>query len=100
MHRALAELKGAVGLAPNEAILLNTLSLPEAKYSSAIENIITTLDDLYRSVDAANRFASVAAKEVYAYARAIREGLQTVRATGNIRARECQSGRERAIAHG
>lgn len=83
-HRALAELKGAAGLVPNEAILINTLSLQEAKDSSAIENIITTHDDLYRSDDVADRFASVAAKEVYAYARAMREGFQTVRATGLI----------------
>lgn len=83
-HRALAELKGAAGLVPNEAILINTLSLQEAKDSSAIENIITTHDDLYRSDDAADRFASLAAKEVYAYAHAMREGFQTVRATGLI----------------
>ncbi len=83
-HRALAELKGAAGLVPNEAILINTLSLQEAKDSSAIENIITTHDDLYRSDDMAGRFASVAAKEVYSYARAMREGFQTVRATGLI----------------
>ncbi|TAL36097.1 MAG: Fic family protein [Phenylobacterium sp.] len=83
-HRALAELKGAAGLVPNEAILINTLSLQEAKDSSAIENIITTHDDLYRSDDAADRFASVTAKEVYAYARAMRDGFQTVRRTGLI----------------
>jgi Fic family protein len=41
---ALAELKGAAGLVPNESILINTLSLQEAKDSSAIENIITTHD--------------------------------------------------------
>lgn len=83
-HRALAELKGAAGLVPNEAILINTLSLQEAKDSSAIENIVTTHDDLYRSDDVAERFASLAAKEVYAYARAMREGFQTVRQTGLI----------------
>jgi Fic family protein len=83
-HRALAELKGAAGLVPNEAILINTLSLQEAKDSSAIENIITTDDDLYRSDALAERFASVAAKEVYAYARALRDGFQTVRSTGLI----------------
>jgi Fic family protein len=83
-HRALAELKGAAGLVPNEGILINTLSLQEAKDSSAIENIVTTHDDLYRSDDVAERFASLAAKEVYAYARAMREGSQTVRRTGLI----------------
>lgn len=81
-HRALAELKGAAGLVPNEGILINTLSLQEAKDSSAIENIITTNDDLYTSDAVAARFASLAAKEVYAYAYALREGFQEVRRTG------------------
>lgn len=87
-HRALAELKGAAGLVPNEAILINTLSLQEAKDSSAIENIITTHDDLYRSDAVANRFASLAAKEVYNYALALRDGFQTVRTTGLITNRD------------
>jgi len=42
-HQALAELKGVAAIIPNQNILLNTLSLQEAKDSSAIENIITTL---------------------------------------------------------
>lgn len=81
---ALAELKGAASSVPNEGILLNTLSLQEAKDSSAIENIITTQDDLYRSDAVAARFASLAAKEVYSYARALRDGFQIVRQTGLI----------------
>ncbi|MBC8123254.1 MAG: hypothetical protein H7Y22_15630 [Gemmatimonadaceae bacterium] len=40
--RKLAELKGVVETIPNQAISLNTLSLQEAKDSSAIENIFTT----------------------------------------------------------
>jgi len=47
----LAELKGAADTIPNRTILINTLSLQEAKDSSAIENIITTHDELYK-VDA------------------------------------------------
>lgn len=43
-HRALAELNGVAETIPNEVIVLNTLSLQEAKDSSAIENIITTHD--------------------------------------------------------
>ena len=81
-HRALAELKGASGLVPNEDILINTLSLQEAKDSSAIENIVTTQDDLFRSDALADQFASFAAKEVHSYARALREGFATVRQTG------------------
>ncbi len=83
-HRALAELKGASRIVPNEAILINTLSLQEAKDSSAIENIVTTHDDLYRSDAVSRQFASLAAKEVYSYATALREGYQSVRTTGLI----------------
>ena len=48
-HAALAELKGIASTIPNQNILINTLGLQEAKDSSAIENIITTHDDLYMS---------------------------------------------------
>ena len=76
--RALAELKGvalnrryAVALSmPNQSILINTLSLQEAKDSSAIENIITTHDELYRSSPQLGDYASLAAKEVHQYASA------------------------------
>jgi cell filamentation protein, protein adenylyltransferase len=47
-HRHLAELKGVARTIPNEEILLSTLSLQEAQSSSAIENIITTHDALYK----------------------------------------------------
>jgi len=83
-HRCLAELKGVAGLVPNEGILLNTLALQEAKDSSAIENIVTTHDDLYRSDAFTERFASVAAKEVHSYALALRDGFSSVRASGLI----------------
>ena len=46
-HSALAELKGYVSSIPNENILINTLSLEEAKDSSEIENIVTT-HDIYK----------------------------------------------------
>jgi hypothetical protein len=48
-HAALAELKGIASTMPNQSILINTLGLQEAKDSSAIENIITAHDDLYKS---------------------------------------------------
>jgi len=48
-HRYLAELKGMAASIPNESILINTLTLQEAKDSSEIENIITTHDELYKN---------------------------------------------------
>lgn len=80
--RALAELKGFCATIPNQIILLNTLSLQEAKDSSAIENIITTHDELYQSDVRAGVFASLAAKEVHCYASALRDGFEEVKATG------------------
>lgn len=81
-HQALAELKGVVAGIPNQSILISTLSLQEAKDSSAIENIITTHDDLYRSDSVARHFVSVAAKEVHSYATALRNGFEQVKRTG------------------
>ena len=48
-HRYLAELKGVAASIPNEAILINTLALQEAKDSSEVENIVTTHDELYKA---------------------------------------------------
>lgn len=81
---ALAEMKGAAGTIPNESILISTLSLQEAKDSSAVENIITTQDELYQSDFLSGRYASVAAKEVYNYAQALRTGFGIVREKGLV----------------
>ena len=78
-HRFLGELKGKVPTIPNEIILINTLALQEAKDSSAIENIITTHDELYKSLLFENLFSNAAAKEVSRYADALKEGFQLVR---------------------
>jgi Fic family protein len=83
-HRYLAELKGIVASIPNEAILINTLSLQEAKDSSAVENIITSQDELFRAELYAGGPAP-AAKEVQNYAQALKLGLDRVRRSGLIR---------------
>jgi len=46
---ALGRLQGRSAVIPNQGLLINTISLQEAKASSAIENIFTTDDDLYRA---------------------------------------------------
>lgn len=77
-HRYLAELKGIVKTIPNENILINTLTLQEAKDSSEIENIVTTHDDLYKEnifIDTHNP----ATKEVINYAQGLKHGFQIVR---------------------
>jgi Fic family protein len=79
---ALAEMKGAALSIPNESILISTLSLQEAKDSSAIENIVTTHDELYQGDYLKKEFRSIASKEVHNYAEALRWGFETVRHQG------------------
>jgi Fic family protein len=81
-HMALAELKGVISSIPNENILLETLTLREARESSAIENIISTFDEIYQSNLFSNQFASPAAKEVHQYARALIKGFHLVKEKG------------------
>ncbi|RYZ63303.1 MAG: Fic family protein, partial [Proteobacteria bacterium] len=81
-HQALAELKGVAASIPNQSILIDTLSLQEAKDSSAIENIITTHDDLYRSDSLTRQFVTLSAKEVHNYATALRNGFEQVKRFG------------------
>ena len=77
-HRALAELKGVVSTIPNENILINTLGLQEAKDSSAIENIITTHDDIYKADLNLEGFKSLNAKEVQNYISALKKGFALI----------------------
>lgn len=78
-HRALAELKGYADTIPNKHILINAVMINEAKDSSAIENIITTHDDLYKAMSDASG-ASLAAKEVVCYRTALWHGYELVKA--------------------
>ncbi|MCC6245633.1 MAG: Fic family protein [Gemmatimonadaceae bacterium] len=82
--RQLAELKGAAASIPNQGILISTLGLQEAKDSSAIENIVTTHNELLISLVADTERANAAAKEVRGYARALRVGFERVQETGLI----------------
>lgn len=76
--RALGQLKGEVSKIPNSQILLDTLTLQEAKDSNKIENIVTTDDEMYQaSID--ETVASVTAKEALNYSKAIKLGLEIVR---------------------
>lgn len=80
-HAALAELKGISSTIPNQNILMNTLGLQEAKDSSAIENIITTHDDLYKSELHLDAFKSLQAKEVQNYIAALKKGFELITKT-------------------
>ena len=79
-NKKLAELKGIARTIPNENILISSLALQEARDSSAVENIVTTQDDLYQAgVIDNNRIISAATKEVLRYREAIYEGFRLVR---------------------
>lgn len=69
-HRSLAELKGYAEVVPNKNILINVLTLNESKASSAIENIITTDDELFSAM-ASDKKLHGAPKEVLNYKEAI-----------------------------
>lgn len=79
--RALAELKGVVGTIPQEGILINTLTLQEAKDSSEVENIVTTHDQLYQR-ESSGEAVQPATKEVLRYREALWTGYRQVKRTG------------------
>jgi Fic family protein len=80
--RQLAELKGVAASMPNQGILISTLGLQEAKDSSAIENIVTTHDELFRDAAFPDSGGSAATKEVARYRQALRIGFEAVVETG------------------
>jgi len=83
-HRYLGEFKGLCQTLPNPSILIECLSIREAKDSSEIENIITTHDDLYAS-QVSDEPLGVAAKEVQFYAEGLLMGYHRVRNEGICR---------------
>jgi len=74
---ALAELKQAAELIPDQAMLIATLPLLEAKESSAIENIVTTADQLFQFREADPQ-ADPATKEALRYRHALMEAFHAL----------------------
>ncbi len=74
---ALAELKGLGLTIPNQAILLDSLILQEAKASSDVENIITTSDALFQAFSATTGHIDPATEEVLLYREALWKGYNT-----------------------
>ena len=83
-RQALAELKGFAPVIPNQSILINAIALKEAKESSAIENIVTTHDELYENMAAQSPNMDASAKEVLNYREAIYWGWEMLRRRGAI----------------
>jgi Fic family protein len=73
-HRRLAEVKGRATAIPNQAILIDTLSLQEARASSQIENIITTQEEMFQAAIFPEGQDHGPAKEVARYRDALKRG--------------------------
>jgi len=77
--RALAQLNGTLLNLPNPTLFLDTIYLQEAKASSEVENIITTNDELYKSLVADRKIENLATKEVLSYKEALWLGLEQLK---------------------
>jgi Fic family protein len=76
--RALSELKGALTNLPNPTLFIDTINLQEAQASSAIENIITTQDELFKASIAEKKNDNLATKEVMHYKDALWQGVELI----------------------
>jgi Fic family protein len=79
--RALAAVNSSVLRLPNPDMLINTISLQEAKTSTAIENIFTTEDELYKAISDSTREdkTNPATKEVLRYRQALWSGYESLK---------------------
>lgn len=83
-NKALAELKGLAKTLPNQAMLVNTISLREAKASTEIENIFTTDDELYKALSGEDDGLKGNAKEVMRYRQALWSGFNDINTNGGF----------------
>ncbi|RLD40784.1 MAG: Fic family protein, partial [Bacteroidetes bacterium] len=84
--RALAELNKNILRFPNPTMLVNTISLQEAKSSSEIENIFTTDDELYKAISdkVKEESANPNTKEVLRYREALWAGYADILEKGKV----------------
>lgn len=79
----IGELKGILKILPNPGIVLSLINLSESKDSSAIENIITTYDEIFKEiVSKTPTFGKP--KEIINYKHALDHGLLVMRQKGFI----------------
>ncbi len=77
--RALAQLNGTLLNLPNPTLFLDTIYLQEAKASSEVENIITTNEEIFKSLVADKKIENFATKEVLSYKEALWLGLEELK---------------------
>lgn len=75
---SLARLKQAAELIPNQAMLINTLPVMEARASSEIENIVTTTDKLFQSLQMDTERQDPTTKEALQYRTALFAGYESL----------------------
>lgn len=78
-NRELASLKMAERLIPNQTVLINSIPLLESQASSAIENIVTTTDELFEYADGYSSLMAPATKETLRYRQALYKGYESVK---------------------
>lgn len=78
-NTALAKLVGSARQLPNQSMLINSISLQEAKASSEIENVVTTNDELYQAYASEKKVEDPNTKEVLHYQDALWHGYQFVK---------------------
>ncbi|MBI5274516.1 MAG: Fic family protein [Chlamydiales bacterium] len=78
-NRELGKLKIAERLIPNQTVLINSIPLLESQASSAIENIVTTTDELFEYAQSYSSLMNSATKETLLYRQALYQGYQSIK---------------------
>jgi cell filamentation protein, protein adenylyltransferase len=78
-NRELAGLREAARRIPNQNVLINTIPLREANDSSAIENVVTTNDKLFRFANVDPEAADPATRETLRYRTALLHGFNNIK---------------------
>jgi Fic family protein len=78
-NKELAKLKVAERLIPNQTVLINSIPLLESQASSAIENIVTTTDELFEYAQGGATVINPATKETLRYRQALYQGYKTLK---------------------
>lgn len=82
-NNGIGELKGIINILPNPNLILSLINIGESKDSSAIENIITTYEDIFKEL-ITKKSISKASKEVLSYKEAIACGYGELSKKGFI----------------
>ena len=77
-NKELAKVKMVERLIPNQTVLINSIPLLESQASSAIENIVTTTDELFEYAQDHSPHMTLETKETLQYRLALYRGYQSL----------------------